>query len=86
MMQSTVTERIRNFIVERFPLARSINNDGYLLGNSLVDSLGILEVVAFLEDEFQMIVTDEELLPENFQSITALVAFVQHKLNGALAG
>jgi acyl carrier protein len=84
MQRDAVTERIRKFIVERFPLARSLNNDDYLLGNGLMDSLGILEVVTFLEDEFRMTVTDEELLPENFQSLTALATFAQHKLDGVL--
>jgi acyl carrier protein len=84
MQINTVIQKIRAFIAEHFPMARNISNDSYLLGGDLVDSLGILEVVAFLEQEFQIAVTDEELLPENFQSIIALAAFIHGKLSGAL--
>jgi len=82
MQVANMRERIREFLIERFPPARIINNDAQLLGSGLVDSLGVLEIVTFLECEFHIPVTDEDLLPENFQSITSLVSFVQSKLNG----
>jgi acyl carrier protein len=88
MMQvDTVTEQIRKFIVEHFPLARKLdpNNDDRLLEKGIIDSLGILELVAFVEHEFQITMTDEELLPENFRSIKDLAAFVQSKLTCARA-
>jgi acyl carrier protein len=83
MQRNAVTERIRNFLIKHFSLARSraVSDDEPLIGNGIMDSLGILEVVAFLEQEFQVTVTDEELLPENFQSIASLAAYIQHKLN-----
>ncbi len=82
MQLDAVSVRIREFLVEHFPLTRNIGNGDRLLGNGFLDSLAILEVVTFLEHEFQITVTDEELLPENFQSIERLAAFVQNKLNG----
>ena len=54
-----------------------------LLKNGLIDSLGILEVVTFLEREFGIVVSDEELLPENFESIGSLSKFVREKTRGA---
>lgn len=81
MQSDTITLRIRKFLAEHFPLTRNIGNSSRLLGNGLLDSLAILDVVTFLEKEFQITVTDEELLPENFQSIDSLTAFVQGKLN-----
>jgi acyl carrier protein len=84
MQLYTVIQKIRTFLTEHFPAARYISEDGYLLENGLIDSLGILEIIAFLEQEFYITVADEELLPENFQSIAALAAFIQGKLSGTL--
>ena len=84
----TVNKRIRALMIEHFPRVRkrSLRNDDQLLQSGFVDSLGILEVVTFLEGEFQITVTDEDLLPENFQSIECIGAFVQSKMKGAAIG
>ena len=74
-------DRIRQFILERFPLARQ-NPPGDadpLLESGLVDSLGILELVNFLIEAFGITVSDEDLLPENFNSIDNLATFVGRK-------
>ena len=78
-----ISERIRKFLVQQFPATRKVGNDEPLLKNGLIDSLGILEVVTFVENEFSVVVTDEELLPENFGSVESLASFVQAKRNGA---
>jgi acyl carrier protein len=83
MQVEAMIDQIKKFLVEHFPTARHIGNDDQLLGNGLLDSLGVLDVVGFLERQFHITVADEELLPENFQSITSLVAFVQSKLDGS---
>ena len=49
------------------------------LENSMVDWMGMLELVEFLEQGFQLSISDEELLPENFESIERLALFVQNK-------
>jgi len=63
---------------------RTLRDHDRLLGDGILDSLGILDVVSFLESEFGMTVSDEELLPENFNSISTLAAFVESRLNSAL--
>ena len=73
----------RTFLVTNFPLARSVGDDDALLSNGVLDSLGILEVVTFVEQEFAITIIDDELVPENFQSISRLGVFVQAKLNGS---
>ena len=80
--QGIVVERIRKFLVQQFPATKNVDNDEPLLNNGLIDSLGILDVVAFLEKEFGIAVSDEDLLPENFGSIQNLSNFVQQKANG----
>ena len=75
------TEAIRDYIYTQFPHAKHQirSDDDQLLANSVVDSLGILEIVEFLVEKFQVEVTDEDLNPENFGSINALAAFVRGK-------
>jgi acyl carrier protein len=74
-------QRIHTFLLEKFPLARKagLGKDTALLEKGILDSLGILDVVSFLEAEFSMVVIDEELVPENFQTLGTLTAFVLKK-------
>jgi acyl carrier protein len=80
--QDIVAERIRKFLVQQFPATKNVGNNESLLNNGLLDSLGILEVVAFIEKEFEIMVSDEDLLPENFGSVHSLSNFVGQKTNG----
>ena len=79
MEQDLVAERMRNFLGQHFPATRNVQDEQSLLGGGLIDSLGILEVVTFLEKEFGLVVSDEEPLPENFESVRSLSNFVQRK-------
>lgn len=81
MKEEIFEKSIRNFVLERFPLARqrSVSNQESLLENGILDSLGILEVVTFLEGEFLITVDDDELQPENFASIASMSVYVGHK-------
>ncbi|HNS96815.1 MAG TPA: acyl carrier protein [Polyangiaceae bacterium] len=74
-------DRVRQFIKDNFYAASAsdLTDDASLLDLGIVDSTGILEVVAFLEDEFQITVDDAEMLPENLDSIQNIVAFVERK-------
>jgi acyl carrier protein len=84
MTVQTVTDRIREYLAEHFPAARSrrLDPDESLLTNGILDSLGVLDVVAFLEAEFRITVSDEDLLPENFESLARLTAFVEDRQSG----
>ena len=85
MQVDKVNDQIKHFIVQQFPLARQrdLGNDDSLLESGILDSLGVLEVVTFLEDELGITITDDELLPENFRSIACVAAFVERKRNDA---
>ena len=83
-----VRHRIRQFIIKQFPLARKqsiIEDDSPLLDSGIIDSLGVLDLVSFIEKEFKITISDEDLLAENFESIASMTAFVQSKGNGQLA-
>lgn len=82
MNAQVITDQIKTFVAKQFPAAEKAGVEDPLLKNGIIDSLGILEVVAFLEKEFAITISDEELLPKNFESISSLCAFVQQKLIG----
>jgi len=77
----TAENRIREFVLKQFPLARKtgIQPGDKWLENGLLDSLGILDLVHFLEEDFAIHVSDDELMPDNFQSLAAVVSFVEAK-------
>ena len=78
---SQATIRIRTFILETFPTARArrLTSDQSLLENGVLDSLGILDLVSYLEREFEIAVSDEDLVPEHFDSLDRLTTFVERK-------
>jgi acyl carrier protein len=57
----------------------SLPHDQDLLAADLIDSLGIEELVTFLEGKYGITVSDEDLTPENFQSVDSIAAFVTRK-------
>jgi acyl carrier protein len=75
--------QIREFILEKFPLARKqqIKDSDALLESGILDSLGVLDVVNFVEREFSVGIADDELVPENFQTIDRIAAFIERKSN-----
>ena len=72
---------IRNFIVENFLFGEDENlkKDTSFLENGIINSVGILELVLFLEETFGFTVEDEELIPENLDSIANVANYVQKK-------
>jgi acyl carrier protein len=52
------------------------------IGSGIVDSTGIMELVAFLEERFEVRVEDEEVVPENLDSLKNVTAYLERKLNG----
>jgi acyl carrier protein len=85
MLEAQSTKgKITLFVYERFPLAqkRKLGEDVSLLEAGIVDSIGILEIVTFIEEKFLVQVTDEDLIPENFGSIAAIASFIESKMAG----
>jgi acyl carrier protein len=78
----TDRDKVRDYIIENFLFgdAEPLADDGMsLLDEGIIDSVGVMELVAFLEQEFGVKVADEELVPENLDSVANLVAFVGRK-------
>jgi acyl carrier protein len=55
------------------------SDEASFLQESIVDSVGIMELVAFVEDTYKIPVKDEEIVPENFDSVSKLSAYVRRK-------
>jgi len=74
--------KVRNFVVENFLFgnANGLADDTSFLEAGILDSTGVLEVVAFLEQQLGVRVDDDELTPENLDSISSIGAFVSRKL------
>jgi acyl carrier protein len=72
---------IRDFIIENFLFGETngLEDDTSFLENGIIDSTGILELVTYLEDTFGIEVEDEELVPENLDSIANVVQYLTTK-------
>ncbi len=81
-MQTIDIEReIRSFLVDNFLFGRTEEWRDHvsLLGN-VIDSTGAIELVTFLQDRFAITVEDTEVVPENFDTLENVVAYVERKL------
>jgi acyl carrier protein len=74
-------QEIRRFIVDFFLFGRDdgLANADSLLDRGIIDSTGVLELVAHLEKTYAIKVQNDELLPENLDSIDAIVKFLERK-------
>jgi acyl carrier protein len=81
-MTSIHTE-VRQFVVDNFLFGQTdkpLDNDQSFLEGGIIDSTGVLELIAFLESRYGISIGDDELLPANLDSISRIAAFVGRKL------
>ena len=79
-----VSGSVRGFLQENYLFGyeeEDFADESSLMEHGVLDSLGVLELIAFLESEFGIKVADEEILPENFDSVNGISRFVINKLN-----
>lgn len=76
---------VREFISENFLFRADaeIDNDQSLLESGVIDSTGVLEVIAFLESTFGISIADNEIVPENLDSINSMTRYLAAKLPAA---
>jgi len=82
MDENTVLKEIREYVVENFLLGDEedeFSDSESFLESGLIDSTGILEVIAFLEETYEIAVDDEEMIPENLDSVERVARFVLSK-------
>ena len=83
-MMSTYIETIRAYILDNFLFDEngfSLKNGDSFLKQGILDSTGILELVGWLESEFGIQVEDQELIPDNLDSINLIAAYIERKLS-----
>jgi acyl carrier protein len=81
-MQTTeIEQEVRSFLTEKFLFGRdeTLNEDMPLLGN-VIDSQGVIELVQFVQDRFNIAVEDEEVTMDNFATVKSVVGFIEGKL------
>lgn len=75
------TRAIKEFIIEEFmpdvPLDQ-LETDYDLLAGGVIDSLGLLRVIVWLEDTFQLPLDDAEITPDSFRTVDAIRAVIEH--------
>ena len=71
---------LRQYIASEASVNQDSLEDGQsLLESGIIDSLRILKLVSFIEETFEITVLDDELIPENFESITSICSLVEEK-------
>jgi acyl carrier protein len=79
-----IKDQVRQFIASNFYVAdpASLNDDASLLDAGIVDSTGVLEVIAFIETTFGITVEDAEMVPDHLDAVNRIAAFVEKKKGG----
>jgi acyl carrier protein len=85
-MSDSLRTSIRDFILENYLFttdANAIALDDSLLGRGIVDSTGMLEIIFFIEEKLGVKVKDEEMIPENLDSVNKIALFVEARRQAA---
>lgn len=85
-MTDALREQIRGFILENYLFTAdtsALGLDDSLLGRGIVDSTGMLEIIFFIEEQLGVKVKDEEMIPENLDSVNRIANFVQSRTQAA---
>lgn len=85
--EKDIVDIISQFIIDNFIILNNqkekIDENISLYENRIVDSTGVLEIVDFLEEKFGIKIEDDELVPDNLDSIKKISKFVQRKIDNA---
>ena len=79
-----IEQEVRQFVIENFVFEsddRGFSNDASFFDTGLIDSMGVLTLVEFVKDRYGVSVEDDELLPENWDSVNRIATFVQARLS-----
>ena len=85
-MADALRDRIRTFVLENYLFTNdtsAIGLDDSLLDRGIVDSTGMLEIIAFVEDDLGVRMEDDEMVPENLDSINRIAKFVESRTQTA---
>ncbi len=86
MNEDSLRKEIRDFVLEELligDVSAMVADDDSFLETGAIDSTGVLEVVMFIEQKYELKVLDREMVPENLDSVNRLVQFVLRKKHAA---
>jgi len=78
----SIEERVKNFISENILFSDNgypYNENDSFLEKGVVDSMNVMEIVAFVEDTFGVNISDSDIVPSNFDSISNITKFIEIK-------
>lgn len=81
-MSDEISSRVRAFIVENFlfgDTSYELAETASLIDNDIIDSTGVLELVAFIEDDFAVTMADADIVPANLDSVERIASFIKQK-------
>jgi acyl carrier protein len=79
---NAIKKQVREYIIENFLMGEDegeLTDDESFLESGLIDSTGILELIGFLEESYEIEIEDEEMIPENLDSVGRVARFVMFK-------
>lgn len=77
-----IKEKIKNFILETsYTSPENLNNETLIFEQGIMDSMGFISIIEFIEETFGVATTDNELIESNFESINAMADYINRKLN-----
>ncbi|WEX74924.1 acyl carrier protein [Sinorhizobium numidicum] len=81
-MTETIRDKVKAFITENFlfgDTSHELADMASLIENDIIDSTGVLELVAFIEDNFGLAMADSDIVPQNLDSVARISAFIAAK-------
>ena len=78
----SVEDKVRDYILQNYLFTddrTSLRDDESFLDKGIIDSTGVLELVGFIEEKYQFTIEDDELVPDNLDSVDNLVKFIEKK-------
>lgn len=84
----SLQQDIRGFIVENFLFGEEggLEDDSSFIEQGIVDSTGIMQLVSYLQEQYRIAIEDEELIPDNLDSIKKVAAFIEEKKRALVVG
>lgn len=82
-MEAEIKQEVRKYIVENFLFSQTgfdLDDEASFLDEGIIDSTGTLELIMFLEQVYQIVVEDYEIVPANLDSVANLTAFILRKM------
>ena len=85
-IQNDIKVVLRKFIAENFLPSSGLDafeDDALFMEEGIIDSTGVLELLEYIEDKFNITIEDEEIIPDNLDSLNKMISFIEGKLGYA---